>query len=941
MTIKTLTLLAAAICCQYTAMANPVTSSQARGKALSFLKEHGKSAQTLRAMPLPQIAKANGEVPYHVFNCSEGQGFVVVAGDDIAGDILAYSDHGTMDPASLPAPVKALLDGYATEMRQARAASHRVAAAASAGTTASQVIAPLLETQWGQSSPYNTLCLTAQGKSAVTGYVATALAQVLYFYHASVGATTDIPGYTTAKGDTYDALPSTTFDWGKIRKRYGDNDTEVQRNAVAKLMLYAGRAMETAYGTNTSTAKLEACANALNQYFGFENPAVMVSRDQCGVEEWNALIDHELQEGRPVIYSAENGLTSSHAFVCDGADGNGLYHINWCQDGTYDGYYRLSAINLASHSTANNTTAYGYSINHKAVLGIHPTTVTDTYGQPTGDAPTATYADLEVTSLEQVFGDTSRKILRVVIHNNGTRDFAGMLRLQLQGSFVSSENFYVAAGGEDFVDFLFSKAAGTYTLKVIDKKSGQVIEQQDAFTLVDAPELSQPTIVSCQALTVNQATRTQMGGVCDISVSLSNSGTTGYFGDMTLKVNILDEESTGFLITRTVTVTQHVSLNAREWKTFIISSPELKIGSSFYYTVTVGSATARGADAFNPYLVVAGASYWDAGGVRRAVALGDNTIVPENAVAVSFEEIDMDDKAVTPNSNPNTIYYFDEGTTVPAALQQHNVVCGGVAQGNITLLDGYNYYVPSSFMVDGEVAYVRSFQQGGDGRKGWHTIVLPFDVEKVTVDGKQVDWCHANNGRSYDFWLCELTAMDDGEMRVKAADEWQACKPYLIAVPDSRWEERFNLCDKDMVFTASQVRMSKTTSSATIYGDYSFMGSTSTLQPSGLVMNDDGTAFVAVDSDDEDNATVKPFHAYMKKKGGVQESESLAIVNTSIIPGDTTNDGKTTVTDITTVVNHILGFPSNSFLPYLGDMDKSNTLTIVDVTTIVDIILGQ
>lgn len=34
-----------------------------------------------------------------------------------------------------------------------------------------------------------------------------------------------------------------------------------------------------------------------------------------------------------------------HAFVCDGADGNGLYHINWGWNGYQDGYFDITILN--------------------------------------------------------------------------------------------------------------------------------------------------------------------------------------------------------------------------------------------------------------------------------------------------------------------------------------------------------------------------------------------------------------------------------------------------------------------------------------------------------------------------------------------------------------------------------------------------------------------
>ena len=48
----------------------------------------------------------------------------------------------------------------------------------------------------------------------------------------------------------------------------------------------------------------------------------------------------EVAAGRPVLYTG-NTESGGHAFVCDGYDESGLFHINWGWGGSGDGYFSL------------------------------------------------------------------------------------------------------------------------------------------------------------------------------------------------------------------------------------------------------------------------------------------------------------------------------------------------------------------------------------------------------------------------------------------------------------------------------------------------------------------------------------------------------------------------------------------------------------------------
>lgn len=383
---KTSFIIAFLLCFAAGATADPVTKSAAQQAAESFMAKRGmKNANglslTYQARPTSSRGKAAPATNafYYVFNNSEQGGFVIVSGDDATEQILGYSDSGTFNSENIPASMQELLDGYKQEISYAREKGlnkQRSAASGEMDEPARQVIAPLITSVWNQRTPYNLQCFTTDGQQAVTGCVATALAQVMYYHKWPQSATTAIPAYSS-----YEALPATTFDWGNMQPTYTEFGAEsnAQKNAVATLNVYCGHAVQMGYGTGTSSASSSRIPNALKNYFGYANDATEIYRSDCTPAEWDERIYHELLHQRPVIYSASTSSGSGHAFICDGYDGNGLYHINWGWGGTSDGYFRLQALNPYSQGTGGSSGNGGYSLYQSAIVGISPTVVDDKF----------------------------------------------------------------------------------------------------------------------------------------------------------------------------------------------------------------------------------------------------------------------------------------------------------------------------------------------------------------------------------------------------------------------------------------------------------------------------------------------------------------------------------------------------------------------------------
>ena len=101
--------------------------------------------------------------------------------------------------------MQAWLAGYVDEIKalgtDESSANSKLLSAPKKAEAVKRPVAPLLTALWNQSSPYNDNCPQYNSKQCVTGCVATAMAQVMYYYRAqSASATTaEIPAYTTSR----------------------------------------------------------------------------------------------------------------------------------------------------------------------------------------------------------------------------------------------------------------------------------------------------------------------------------------------------------------------------------------------------------------------------------------------------------------------------------------------------------------------------------------------------------------------------------------------------------------------------------------------------------------------------------------------------------------------------------------------------------------------
>ena len=309
---------------------------------------------------------------YYIFNQANNQGFVIISGDDKTNEILGYSDENNFDPQNIPDNLKYWLSVYEMEMDDTNVIAEQktkddISAESRVKNSSSNLLAavsPLLgDIKWNQGSPYNNLCPiidSTTNKRAVTGCVATGMAQVMKYHQWPVTGT----GSNTYTSSTYSLKLSldfsqTTFDWANMTETYSSSSSSssaTEKNAVATLMYNCGVAVNMDYA-ESSGASSKTAAKVLISNFGYDSNIQYISRDYYTRAEWSTMLKEELSAARPVLYSGSTG-SSGHYFVCDGYDNNDFFHFNWGWGGISDGYFRISALDPADQGIGGGVGGY-------------------------------------------------------------------------------------------------------------------------------------------------------------------------------------------------------------------------------------------------------------------------------------------------------------------------------------------------------------------------------------------------------------------------------------------------------------------------------------------------------------------------------------------------------------------------------------------------------
>ncbi|HRY33501.1 MAG TPA: C10 family peptidase [Bacteroidales bacterium] len=323
-----------------------------------------------------QSIRKSGVLLYHIINFSGG-GFIIISGQDVVRPVIAYSPDGRFDLQTSSPSTVYLMDGYGQEIlfhhQNGSQADHEIAAAWQSllsddfqadNKNNTKDVSPLLLSKWDQGKYYNDLCPAdagGDGGHTYVGCVATAMAQVMYYYRYPLQGTGSFSYYHPQYGQLSANFGNTLYPWdGMLNSLIRSNQP------VALLSYHCGVSVSMDYGPDGSGANTGSVAAALKLYFRYASSTKHVQRMSYSAQGWIDLFRNNLDQKRPCIYSGRpTGGGAGHAWVVDGYQGTDYFHMNWGWSGASDGYFTLNNLNPSAGGSNFNS-------DHGAIVDIYP-----------------------------------------------------------------------------------------------------------------------------------------------------------------------------------------------------------------------------------------------------------------------------------------------------------------------------------------------------------------------------------------------------------------------------------------------------------------------------------------------------------------------------------------------------------------------------------------
>ena len=367
-------------------LAGPVDQQKAQKLGAKFLGTTSISQKNADIrLNLVSVAANRDANDYYVFNVSNGEGFVIVAGDDRVKPILAYSTTGSFDPNNMSEGFQFTLDGFREEIQYVR--DHNLSAtpdiisewrsvnetgSLNRGEQTRAVVGPLCQTLWNQNFPWNSQCPEdpeGNGGHVYAGCVATAMGMVMKYWEwpaQGVGSHTYNPqGYAQQSAN----FGETEYHFELMPNTLDSTSTEEEYFEIAQLLHHLGISVDMQYSGSGSGAYSEMVPEVLRNYFRYNCEDHLTNYGGgwwpgwgYSNEQWAQMLkDGGLDELLPLYYSGQDDSgAGGHAYVCDGYDENDYFHFNWGWSGRDNAWCPIGALNTTRYAfnTYNGFTAH-------------------------------------------------------------------------------------------------------------------------------------------------------------------------------------------------------------------------------------------------------------------------------------------------------------------------------------------------------------------------------------------------------------------------------------------------------------------------------------------------------------------------------------------------------------------------------------------------------
>ena len=326
--------------------------------------------------------------PFYVFNNPNG-GWVVISGEDSGRAILAWSDKGLFDPNDMAESTAAWFDEYANQINWARA--HQLSPSDASLKEWSDLLEGRIRKtdpseilcatpSWNQRLPYNYYCPEQNSKRTVTGCVATATAEVMWYHKWPERGHGTLPDYTYKKSSTTYNISghelTTVYDWESMATSY---PASVPASAgagaynVAQLIYDLGVMVQASFGTSGTGAETHRIGSGLAKYMYYDTTMRYCLRNNYTQSQWTNMMIADLTNGLPIIYGgqSEDGA-HAHQFVVDGyKPSEDKFHINWGWGGYNNGWFSLQSF-ISYEESDSGYKEYNYRYKQDAIFNIKP-----------------------------------------------------------------------------------------------------------------------------------------------------------------------------------------------------------------------------------------------------------------------------------------------------------------------------------------------------------------------------------------------------------------------------------------------------------------------------------------------------------------------------------------------------------------------------------------
>lgn len=464
------------------AWARPLSPQQALDRAMGEAAGSGMRAPATSALTLTRSIAAPGSQTPALYLFAADRTMMIVSADDATDALLGYCDEAA---GELPSQMQAWLEGYAAQIEYAAAHPAKGLLLDSPAATSSRAdrepITPMISTIWNQSAPFNNLCPMVGGKRAVTGCVATAGAQVLKYFDYPQRGTGTVSYNDNGTNRTLN-LSGKDFDWANMIDNYNNSYTATQASAVAYLMQACGYVSSMNYTATASGTQSEYFLSGAKKYLGINSAATFLNRDYYGIAQWESLIYENLKNVGPVYYDGVTDESEGHAFVCDGYSSDGYFHFNWGWGGSYDGYFRLTALNPEGQGIGGAASGGGFNFSQGVILNL--TTPTGTTMELPQQAPMTLLGSLTATKSGAngvVLSSDAAQYYNVFCYNSSESMVTVDLGLKMQNlatndvkytTLLSSYQIGVNSGFSSLNGNLTGLSQGDYKVSFVCRNAG-------------------------------------------------------------------------------------------------------------------------------------------------------------------------------------------------------------------------------------------------------------------------------------------------------------------------------------------------------------------------------------------------------------------------------------------------------------------------------------